>query len=93
MQAQKVKRPHRAPWLDTLLTIILRLAIGLVRCLPHKFTRWIGRSLGRLIYLVMGPHYLGVSRHLRIAFGSTLETHRIQELAKKFWIHFGQTVF
>lgn len=85
------KRLRRPRWLEHLLVAAVAVVFTLVRLLPLGVARWAARTIGRLIYFVGGPGFMGVQRNLRIAFGPELDGRRARELARAFWVHIAQS--
>lgn len=77
--------------LDLLLFFLFQTIKAMVRLLPRPAIFFLGRCLGFLAYLSLGRHRSIALKNLDIAFGDNLNQREKRRLAKKSFLHFGQT--
>ncbi|MCW8132075.1 MAG: lysophospholipid acyltransferase family protein [Planctomycetota bacterium] len=82
----------RPLWLERLGVGLLRTAVAGARALPPEFTRAAARLAGRAVYYGLGPDFMDVRRHLRIAFREELDDRRRREIARDYWMHLCETL-
>ena len=89
LQPQATER--RPEWLERAGVGLLQALVALARALPEGLVYRLADWAGRAIYLWLGPDFLGVRQHLRIAFrGASAE--ELRERARAFWRHFARTL-
>ena len=72
--------------------LLVGAAIGAVRVLPHRIVRWIGSSLGLLVYAVDAPHRRTAAQNLAVAFPTRTARER-RAIARGAFKHFGRLLF
>ncbi|MBI3830306.1 MAG: lysophospholipid acyltransferase family protein [Planctomycetes bacterium] len=82
----------RPLWLEKWGVSALGAWVTCMRALPPGWGQALGRNAGRAAYYLWGPDFMDVRRHLRIAFRNELGDRRRRELARAFWMHFGQAL-
>lgn len=82
----------RPLWFERMGVGMLDAAVGLARALPPGVSRALARTAGRAIYFGLGPDFMDVRRHLRIAFRDEIDEARRREIARAFWMHFCQAL-
>lgn len=91
LSAERTRRPRRPRWLERLGVTLVAMLVAGVRLLPLNLARLLARCAGQAVYFFCGPGFLGVRRHLRIAFGADLDEHTIRARAHAFWLHLPQS--
>jgi len=81
----------RPPWLDQLGVSILSAAVNLARAMPERLPPALGRLTGQALYYALGPDFMDVRQHLRIAYRNELNDAQLCELARRFWAHLLQS--
>jgi KDO2-lipid IV(A) lauroyltransferase len=72
--------------------LIVKLIRQMLRPLPMSAVRVIGRSIGRIAYVVDGPHRRIALENLENAFPARPENER-RDLARSMFAHFGALLF
>jgi Kdo2-lipid IVA lauroyltransferase/acyltransferase len=72
--------------------LFARAAIALVRVMPGWLVRWIGSTVGLLVYVVDAPHRRIASANLAVAFPTRSSAER-RAIARGAFRHFGRLLF
>lgn len=85
-----MKKPK---WLIYLEYIPLRIIIFIVHLIPYSLSLAIGRTIGRLVYLLIPNLKKTALNGLQIAFGQSKSQEEIQTILKQNFLYMGMFIF
>jgi len=75
----------------TLLVVIIRVLLVIIRMLPRKLAMRLGSGLGRLAFKLMRGERSKTINNLIIAYGDKKSDAEIRTMAKEVWLNLGKS--
>lgn len=77
---------------DYLGCIVFELCAPIIRVLPKRFSLFLGKKAGELLYYFDLKHKAIAYSNIKAAFGTKLSPHRLKYITKEFYRTFGQNI-
>jgi KDO2-lipid IV(A) lauroyltransferase len=72
---------------------LFRVVKGIITHLPRKLCLTLGRFLGRVVFLCDQKHRRIALKNLHMAFGENISFQERKRIARRSFVHFGETLF